>query len=81
MLDYKRPYPNWLIEDLRDTIEDLDISEDTTKEELLSRVQHLRQEAHWAYEECNTKEMQAEYLEFIALNGGVKEFLDKNMGE
>lgn len=81
LLNYQRPYPNWLVEDLQDTIEDLEIPEDITEEQLLFRVQHLRQEAHWAWEECNRKEMQADYLEFIALNGGIKKCLDKNMGE
>ncbi len=81
LLNYKRPYPDWLIEDLRDTIEDLDIPEDITKEQLLSRVQNLRKEAHWAYEECNRKEMWADYLEFMALNGGIEKFIDKNVGE
>lgn len=65
---YSNPaeYPEWLIEDIQDTIEELGLTSDMTPEELEKMANKLWQEGQWLYDDAIRKENNASTLERIA---------------
>ena len=59
-------YPDWLIEDIQETIEDLELEPGITPSELRATSAEYWNRARWLYEKSQKLESQADILERIA---------------